>query len=230
MQKNTATRTATTFTLADRHPNFRNLSAEDLEIIGGAYVWKNEGGARDAVRMMIDVNGYEYTHHTAPGVEVYAFYVNGEMLTVIIFEDDTAVRLHKTVRREQPVTITYVKADGEETVRTIEPTGLSLTKAGDVIVKALDRKSGETRSFRLDRIRTYTVHRTRRTVRTEAPAPTKAQLWEQWTERQQETVTCEWDVYDTTPGTATALEAPEAVQDRLAEAYASGHRYAFVTV
>jgi hypothetical protein len=38
------------------------------------------------------------------------------------------------------------------------------------------------------------------------------------------------DVYRTTPGTAAALEAPEAVQDRLAEAFALGREYAFVTV
>lgn len=178
MQKNTAKVTATTFTLADQHPNFRKMDAETLAQISAPYTWKTEDGARDAVERMIEVNGFEYTHSTAPGVEVYAFYVNGEMLTVIVFEDATAAKLHKTVQREQPVTITYVKADGEETVRTIEPTGLSLTKAGDVIVKALDRKSGEKRSFRLDRVRTYTVHRTRRTVRTEAPAPTKADLVE----------------------------------------------------
>jgi predicted DNA-binding transcriptional regulator YafY len=96
--------------------------------------------------------------------------------TIIVIEDDAAARLHKAVRKAQPVTVTYVKADGEETVRTIEPTSLSLTKAGDVIVKAADRKSGEKRSFRLDRVRTYTTHQTAFTVRTEAPAPSKAEL------------------------------------------------------
>lgn len=178
MLKNTNSRTATTFTLADQHPNFESMDAEMLAEVAAPYTWKNEDSARDAVRMLIEVNGFEYTHHTAPGVEVYAFYVLGRMLTVVVFEDDAAVRLHKAVRNARPVTITYTKADGEETVRTIEPTALALTKSGAVLVKAADRLSGDRRSFRLDRVSAYTVHRTRFTVRTEAPAPTKAELAE----------------------------------------------------
>lgn len=178
MLKNTNSRTATTFTLADQHPTFESMDAEMLAEVSAPYTWKNEDSARDAVRMLIEVNGFEYTHHTAPGVEVYAFYVLGRMLTVVAFEDDTAVRLHRAVRNARPVTITYTKADGTETVRTIEPTALALTKSGAVLVKAADRLSGEKRSFRLDRVSAYTVHRTRFTVRTEAPAPTKAELVE----------------------------------------------------
>jgi hypothetical protein len=34
-----------------------------------------------------------------------------------------------------------------------------------------------------------------------------------------------WHLYDTHPDTPAALEAPESVQDTLAEAFASGHRY-----
>lgn len=132
------------------------------------------------LEMDLDVNGYREDvvvfEYELPGLRVTALVRNGAVETAFVIEDDTAARLHTAVRKARPVTVSYVKADGEETVRTIEPTGLSLTKAGDVIVKAADRKSGERRSFRIDRISAYTVHRTAFTVRTEAPAPSKAEL------------------------------------------------------
>jgi hypothetical protein len=118
----------------------------------------------------------EVFEYELPGLRVVVLLTGGTVMTVFTVSDDAAARLHKAVRKVQPVTVTYVKADGEETVRTIEPTSLSLTKAGDVIVKAADRKSGEKRSFRLDRVRTYTTHRTAFTVRMDAPAPSKAEL------------------------------------------------------
>jgi predicted DNA-binding transcriptional regulator YafY len=62
------------------------------------------------------------------------------------------------------VTITYVKADGTETIRTIEIHDVIVTNAGDIILRAADRDTQEMRSFRLDRIVSYTVHRTAYTV------------------------------------------------------------------
>lgn len=222
MQKNTATVTATTFNLP--FILFPEMVDEWAAAeMAKPYVWKNEADARTAVGRL-DKHSDGHETHYAPGLEVHAFYtaVPGrdalELYTVIVFEDDTAARLHKAVRRGHPVTTTYVKADGEEVVRTIEPRSLKTTQAGDVIVKALDRKSGEHRSFRLDRVRTYTVHRTRFTV----AEPVKA-----GPEPVVRTVT---DIYDTRPGSAAVLEAPEAVQDAVAERYALGYRYAFVTV
>lgn len=195
MNKNLSSRTATTFTV---DPALVSLDAADRDALVKPYRWENEQAARDAVRMFRGLSGmYKVTEHAAPGLEVFAIYREGRrsegepelvLMSVIEFSDDTAARLHKAVRREQPVTVTYTRADGEETVRTIEPTSLSTTKAGAVVVKAMDRKSGEARSFRLDRVSTYTVHRTRRTVRTAAPAPTKAELWEAWIARQREFV------------------------------------------
>lgn len=38
------------------------------------------------------------------------------------------------------------------------------------------------------------------------------------------------DIYSTDPNSPAALEAPEAVQDQIAERYALGHLYAFITV
>lgn len=67
----------------------------------------------------------------------------------------------RAIARTQPVTLTYTRADGVETLRTVEPYGAVLeSKAGDLYVKAMDRESGETRSWRLDRISFLTVHRT----------------------------------------------------------------------
>lgn len=175
MRENTGSRTATTFTLpAAMHESW---SAEDQAELLKPYVWPTVEQAEATIVRMRDINGFDYVQYEAPGLSVFAVTDRyGHVQTIIVIEDDTAARLHRAVRREQPVTVTYVKADGEETVRTIEPTGLSLTKAGDVIVKAADRKSGEKRSFRLDRVRTYTLHRTAFTIRTGAPAPRKADL------------------------------------------------------
>lgn len=175
MRKNTGSRTATTFNL----PNVMHESwdPEDIADLVKPYVWPTVERAEATIDRMINVNGFRYVQHEAPGLSVFAVTDRyGHVRTIIVIEDDTAAKLHRAIRREQPVTATYVKADGEETVRTIEPTSLSLTKAGDVIVKAADRLSGERRTFRLDRIRTYTVHRSAFTVRTEAPAPSKAEL------------------------------------------------------
>jgi predicted DNA-binding transcriptional regulator YafY len=71
----------------------------------------------------------------------------------------TLTRLIKAMDAETPVTITYTKADDTETVRTIEIYDILVTLAGDIVVKAMDRESGESRTWRLDRIRTYTLHR-----------------------------------------------------------------------
>lgn len=72
----------------------------------------------------------------------------------------TLADLYNALDRQQPVTITYIKADGTQTIRTIELYDIRTTKAGAVIVKAMDRETGESRTFRLDRLVSYTVHRT----------------------------------------------------------------------
>jgi predicted DNA-binding transcriptional regulator YafY len=77
----------------------------------------------------------------------------------------TLTRLIKAMDRETPVTITYTKADDTETVRTIEIYDVLVTSKGDIVIKAMDRATGESRTWRLDRIRTYTVHtRMRHTI------------------------------------------------------------------
>jgi predicted DNA-binding transcriptional regulator YafY len=91
----------------------------------------------------------------------------------------TLTALTRAADHEFPVTITYVKADGTVTVRTIETVSIRTTKAGDIVLRAADRETGELRTFRLDRIQAYTIHRTAYTVvlpeadhPVVAPAPT----------------------------------------------------------
>jgi predicted DNA-binding transcriptional regulator YafY len=81
----------------------------------------------------------------------------------------TLTDLYRAMDRQQPVTITYTKADGTETIRTIEAYDIRTTTKGDVIIKAMDRASGESRTFRADRIQAYTTHRTAYVVPREQP-------------------------------------------------------------
>ncbi|MFE7754335.1 WYL domain-containing protein [Streptomyces sp. NPDC057429] len=86
----------------------------------------------------------------------------------------TLTRLLAAADRQHPVTITYLKEEKDEagrktgrlveTVRTVEVYDVRTTKAGNVTLRAMDRQSGEARTFRLDRIQAYTVHRTAFTV------------------------------------------------------------------
>lgn len=86
----------------------------------------------------------------------------------------TLTRLLAASDRQHPVTITYLKEEKDEagkktgrlveTIRTIEIYDIRTTKAGNVTLRAMDRESGEARTFRLDRIQAYTVHRTTYTV------------------------------------------------------------------
>lgn len=81
----------------------------------------------------------------------------------------TLTRLITAMDRQQPVTITYLKEEKDnagkrtgalvETLRTIEVYDFVVTQAGAITIKAMDRETGEARTFRLDRIRAYTVHR-----------------------------------------------------------------------
>lgn len=81
-----------------------------------------------------------------------------------ITDSEQAFRiLVKAAKRSHPVTVTYTRQDGTETVRTIEVYQLTRSKAGDRYAKAMvrtDDPAGELRSFRLDRISALTVHRT----------------------------------------------------------------------
>lgn len=86
-------------------------------------------------------------------------------------EHQTTLRLMRAMDRQRPVTITYLKADGTETIRTIEAYAFEVSNAGDILLKVMDRQSGEKRTFRLDRIVSYSVHRSAYTL--DRPADTK---------------------------------------------------------
>ncbi|TVZ96503.1 WYL domain-containing protein [Streptomyces sp. BK340] len=83
----------------------------------------------------------------------------------------TLTRLIKAADRQHPVTITALKEEKDdagkktgqlvETTRTIEVYDFYVSTAGDIVIKAMDRATGETRSFRLDRILSYSIHRSR---------------------------------------------------------------------
>lgn len=72
----------------------------------------------------------------------------------------TLTRLITALDKQQPVTITYTKSDGSTTIRTIEIFNVIVSNAGDILVRAIDRETREVRSFRIDRIVSYTTHRT----------------------------------------------------------------------
>ncbi len=94
----------------------------------------------------------------------------------------TLTRLVNALDKQHPVTMTYLKEEKDdagkktgrlvETVRTIEIYDIVTTKAGDVLIKAIDRETGESRSWRLDRIVSYTTHRTAYLIERAAPKTT----------------------------------------------------------
>lgn len=91
--------------------------------------------------------------------------------------ETTLTALLRALDKRQPVTITYVKKDGTTTVRTVELFEIRTTKAGAVLLRGMDRQTGEARSFLLAGLISYTVHRTAYTVPVpadETPAPVVA--------------------------------------------------------
>jgi predicted DNA-binding transcriptional regulator YafY len=95
----------------------------------------------------------------------------------------TLTRLIKALDRQHPVSITALKEEKDEagkktgrlieTTRTIEIFNIIVTDAGHIVLRAMDRQTGEMRSFRLDRLISYSIHRTRYLVARPAPAETK---------------------------------------------------------
>jgi predicted DNA-binding transcriptional regulator YafY len=88
----------------------------------------------------------------------------------------TLTRLITALDKQHPVTITYTKADGTETIRTIEIHDVLVTAAGDIVLRAMDRETGEMRSFRTDRIVSYSIHRSAYTVTRPAADDTKTRV------------------------------------------------------
>jgi predicted DNA-binding transcriptional regulator YafY len=82
----------------------------------------------------------------------------------------TLTRLIKATDRQHPVTITALKEEKDDngkrtgrlipTTRTIEIFNIIVTDAGHIVLRAMDRETREMRSFRLDRLISYSIHRT----------------------------------------------------------------------
>lgn len=82
----------------------------------------------------------------------------------------TLTRLITALDKQHPVTITYLKEEKDdtgkktgrlvETVRTVEIYDFYVSNAGDILAKTMDRETGERRDFRIDRLISYTIHRT----------------------------------------------------------------------
>jgi predicted DNA-binding transcriptional regulator YafY len=64
----------------------------------------------------------------------------------------------RAMRERRTLVIVYTRENGSETVRTVEPFTTTRNKTtGDRYVRAMDRQSKESRTFRLDRITAYAL-------------------------------------------------------------------------
>lgn len=172
MIKNTGTRTVETTNFVQYRAGLevashRWTTAEKTCVAGGPeeiidrYSEAYLASDLDAHGYKVDVQVWEYN---LPGLRVVVLASNGTVETVFSISDDTVNRLHKAVRMERPVTITYRTSDGGETVRTVEPRTLRVSKSGSVFMTSLDRETGEYRSWTVAKVLAYTVHRTARLV------------------------------------------------------------------
>jgi len=82
----------------------------------------------------------------------------------------TLTDLYRAIDRQHAVTITYVGADGTETVRTVEGHELRTTTDGDFTLVAMCRYRRDERNFLISKITAYTIHRIGYVL--ERPAPT----------------------------------------------------------
>ncbi|MFD8899887.1 WYL domain-containing protein [Streptomyces ardesiacus] len=71
----------------------------------------------------------------------------------------TLADLYKAIDKAVVVTITFVDTNGVETIRSVEPWELRTTKNGRIQLRAGCRLRGDARSFAVDQIKAYTVHR-----------------------------------------------------------------------
>jgi predicted DNA-binding transcriptional regulator YafY len=73
--------------------------------------------------------------------------------------EKTTADLERSMDQRRPVTITYTKQDGTETLRTVEVYEVRTTKKGHLMLRAMDRQSGQARTFLIGAISAYTIHR-----------------------------------------------------------------------
>ncbi|MEY2231607.1 WYL domain-containing protein [Streptomyces sp. BF23-19] len=73
----------------------------------------------------------------------------------------TLTDLIRAMDGQRATTITYVDSKGDKSVRTIEIHNILTTAKGDINVQAMCRARGEMRTFSLEQIKAYTIHRIR---------------------------------------------------------------------
>ncbi|WP_329204031.1 WYL domain-containing protein [Streptomyces sp. NBC_01435] len=81
----------------------------------------------------------------------------------------TLADLYRAIDRQYVVTVSFLKEEKDdtgkktgrlvETVRSLEPYDIRTTRDGHIVLKAMDRATGESRTVRLDRVLSYTCHR-----------------------------------------------------------------------
>lgn len=80
-------------------------------------------------------------------------------MQIELIENVRPYSVYKTVvramREQRPLFMRYTRENGSHTSRTVEPVALTRNSAGDRYVRTWDWKSGERRTFRLDRIDAY---------------------------------------------------------------------------
>ena len=81
----------------------------------------------------------------------------------------TLADLYRSIDRQHVVTVSFLKEEHDdagkktgrlvETVRSLELYDIRTTRDGRIVLKAMDRATGESRTVRLDRVTAYTCHR-----------------------------------------------------------------------
>ncbi|NEC20521.1 hypothetical protein [Streptomyces parvus] len=81
----------------------------------------------------------------------------------------TLTDLYKALDKQHVVTISFLKEEKDDTgkktghlvedVRSLEIYDVRTTRDGRIVIKGMDRATGEARTVRADRVRAYTVHR-----------------------------------------------------------------------
>lgn len=241
MRENTGRQTVTTINFADGQAattEWTRVEADTMQWVIDAYADQHRANLRDG--HYIREFGVPFVHeYEEAGLHVTVLGHDNVVDSVFVVEDDDVTRYHTAARTGRTMRIRYAKPNwtgqgpAEVSHREIHVKSVRLSKAGHVIVRALDVRKDEDRSFRADRVTHTTLHRATATV-----APSKAVLAAEFQAHTVSTVTAtvpaprealeesaSWWLYDTHPGTPAALEAPESVQDKLADAFASGQRY-----
>lgn len=196
-------------------------------VAGSGTVWDREFAdeaewhIEDMIQAHLEANSDERPEvwvYELPGLIVTALVSHGTVDTVVSISEDDLLRVHTALRTGREISIRYVKETGEVSRRRVRPQSLFFTKGGNFVLRAEDdRREGDTRNFRWDRITHTTLHR-----RVRRSAPSKSALVREFTGSAPAPQTATEVLYSTSPGTSAALQANEDVQGLLADAFASG--------